>query len=515
VADVRIDIASEFVGAKAFKQADTATSRLTKQVSSLAKSYIGLIGAQRLARSSFNAVKAFAEDDKAARLLGNTLKNLGLGFGENALIVNAYISSLERQTGVLDDDLRPAMDRLLRATGDVSKSQQLLSLSLDISAATGKNLAQVSQTLQRAYLGNTASLSRLGVGLTKAELASLSFEEIQNKLSLLFAGSATEAANTYSGSLAKLTVASENAKEALGRGLVDALSVLGGGGEGGLQNIINLIDKASSGLETFTRRFGVGLAQARALLSGNFSQFAAIGRAELNRGRGSSAIIPSIAAELRKAAIEKAAVKRTKEQSTILAKNTKAIKEQTALQKAGTLFDVEQTQIIAALKGKISEDERKRLELQLALITGNTTEASKLAGEIGKAQGLSQGLINFLKDLPDANNPFKGWKTYLDAIEAQVKRIAVSGTGGGGGAGSTIAGAPLMPQSITSGTTISSNDFPVAAMSGGAAVGQGGDVYVEVVIDGQKVAGAVSSYQTNNYLSGYRIDLNRDLGTFL
>jgi hypothetical protein len=52
-------------------------------------------------------------------------------------------------------------------------------------------------------------------------------------------------------------------------------------------------------------------------------------------------------------------------------------------------------------------------------------------------------------------------------------------------------------------------------MSGGAAVGQGGDVYVEVVIDGQKVAGAVSSYQTNNYLSGYRIDLNRDLGTFL
>jgi hypothetical protein len=120
-------------------------------------------------------------------------------------------------------------------------------------------------------------------------------------------------------------------------------------------------------------------------------------------------------------------------------------------------------------------------------------------------------MVNFLRDLPDAKNPFSAWQSYLDQIEAQVRRIALGGVGGGSG----FTGAPIMPTSITGGTTISSNDFPVASMSGGAAVGQGGDVYVEVVIDGQKVAGAVSSYQTNNYLSGYRIDLNRDLGTFL
>jgi hypothetical protein len=127
----------------------------------------------------------------------------------------------------------------------------------------------------------------------------------------------------------------------------------------------------------------------------------AIGQAEMNRGKGVSSIIPSISAELKKAAAEKASVKRTKEQSKVLASNTKAIKEQTALQKAGTLFDIEQTGIVAALKGKISEDERKRLELQLALLTGNTSEASKLAGEIGKAQGLSAGLIAYLKNLPE------------------------------------------------------------------------------------------------------------------
>jgi hypothetical protein len=509
MADLRIDIASEFVGAKAFKQADTATSRLTKQVSSLAKSYLGLVGAQKLARSSFNAVKAFAEDDKAARLLGKTLSNLGLGFGQNAEAVNAYISTLERQTGVLDDDLRPAMDRLLRATGDITKSQQLLSLALDVSAATGKNLGQVSQSLQRAYLGNTAALSRLGVGLTKAELASLSFEEIQTRLSDLFSGQATEAANTYAGSLAKLTVASNNAKEAIGRGLVDALSVLGGGGEGGLANTISLIDKASSGLETFIRRFGVGLAQAKALLSGNISQFVAIGQAEMNRGKGVSSIIPSISAELKKAAAEKASVKRTKEQSKVLASNTKAIKEQTALQKAGTLFDVEQTGIVAALKGKISEDERKRLELQLALLTGNTTEASKLAGEIGKAQGLSAGLIAYLKNLPDANNPFKGWAAYLDAIEAQVKRIA--GSGGGG----TVT-APIVPKSINDGGLIGL--IPGSTQVGFGDFGDGGavgaPVSVVVMLDGQEMTNAISRVQTNNSLSGDRISVNRRTGTF-
>ena len=506
MADLRIDIASEFVGAKAFKQADTATSALTKQVNKLAKQYLGLYGAQKLARSSLNAVKAFAADDKAARVLGQTLDNLGLGFGENALAVNNYISGLEKQTGVLDDELRPAMDRLLRATGDITKSQQLLNLALDISAGTGKSVAQVTQSLQKAYLGQTAALGRLGVGLSKAQLASSSFEEIQARLTDLFAGQASQAANTYSGSLDKLAVASNNAKEAIGRGLVDALSILGGGGEGGLQNTIKLIESASTALETFIRRMGVGLAQVKALLSGNFSQFIAIGEAEMNRGKGVSGITPAVAAELKKAAAEKAAIKRAKEQAALLAKNTKAIKEQTALQKAGTLFDVEQTQIVAALKGKISENERKRLELQLALITGNTTEASKLAGEIGKAQGLSVGLINFLKDLPDANNPFKGWAAYLDAIEAQVRRIAGGGTGGS-------AGVPIMPKSINDGGLIAgSTQTYFGDFGGNGAVGQ--ETTIIVSIDGQELAGAITKVQTNNSLSGRQIAINRRTGTF-
>ena len=506
MADLRIDIASEFVGAKAFKQADNATSALSKQVTRLAKSYLSLVGAQKLARSSFDAVKAFAADDKAAQLLTRSLDNLGLAFADPS--VRSFISELEKTFGVLDDQLRPAFQRLLTTTGDVAKSQSLLRTALNLSAATGIDVVTVSGDLSKGYVGQTRALAKYGLGLTQAQLKAMSFEEVQQRINILFGGQAQLAADSYSGSLDKLAVASANAQEAIGRGLVDALSVLGGGGEGGLANIINLIDKASSGLETFIRRFGVGLAQAKALLSGNISQFVSIGQAEANRGKIASGITPAIQAELKKAAIEKASLKTKVALTKTTKEQTKAIKEQTALQKAGTLFDVEQTQIIAALKGQISEDERRRLELQLALLTGNTKEASKLVGEIGKAQGLTSGLIAYLQNLPNAKNPFAAWAAYLDAIEAQVMKIALSGTPSG-----ITNVAPIMPNSIADFLPIpgSSQVYPGDFGNGGT---PGAPVTVNITLDGQELAGAITSVQTNNSLSGKQISVNRRTGSF-
>jgi hypothetical protein len=215
-------------------------------------------------------------------------------------------------------------------------------------------------------------------------------------------------------------------------------------------------------------------------------------------------ITPAIAAELKKAAIEKASLKRSKEQTVAITKQTKAIKEQTALQKAGTLFDVEQTQIIAALKGKISDDERKRLELQLALLTGNTTEASKLAGEIGKAQGLSAGLIAYLKNLPDAKNPFAGWAAYLDAIQAQVRAIAVS----------------AVPNVVSSGVTSNFGDIGLGDMTDFIPANPSfnkafpATVKVDLYVDGTMLADAITVKQTNDSLSGNKISINRRSGSF-
>lgn len=419
---LRVDIASEFVGAKAFKQADTATARLTKQVNGLAKSYLGLYGIQKLARGAGQAARAFAEDDKAAKVLSQTLNNLGLGFGNNAQIVNGYISSLEKQTGVLDDELRPAMDRLLRATGDITKSQKLLKLALDVSAGTGKTLTQVSQSLQKAYLGQTQALGRLGVGLSKAELTTASFEEIQTRLAVLFEGQASMAADTYIGKMNKLTVAINNAKETIGEGIFEGLAATGGGGASGFDNLTKVIDAAATGVAMLLKAMGQSTGALALFAQGKPGS--ATDLILQRKPADRSGIIPSISAELKKAAAAKAMAKASAQQTKNTKEQTKAIKEQTALQKAGTLFDIQQTQIIAALKGEVSAEERKRLELQLAILTGNTSEASKLAAELAKSQGLSQQLAAYLASMPDAKNPFTAWKSYLDMIESQVARIA-------------------------------------------------------------------------------------------
>jgi len=420
--NVKVDIAAEFVGRKAFTDAAKSTIGLNNQVKTLAKSYLGLFTIQRLGRAQFNAAKAFAQDDKAARVLTQSLDNLGLAFADPS--VKNFIADLEKQFGILDDQLRPAFQRLLTTTGDVVKSQQLLRTALDLSAASGADVVSVAGDLSKAYVGQTRSLAKYGIGLTQVELKAMTFEEVQTRINDLFGGQATVAVDTYAGAMQRLSVASSNAQEIIGGGLLDALAALGGGGEGGLTNTLNLIEKTSTALATFVRRFGVGVGQLAALARGDLQAFRAIGETEMNRGRDMSGITPAIRAELTKAAADKAAKKNRDALLKTTKEQTKAIKEQTALQKAGTLFDIQQTQIIAALKGDISAEERKRLELQLAILTGNTSEASKLAGELAKSQGLSQQLAAYLASLPDAKNPFTAWKSYLDMIEAQVARIS-------------------------------------------------------------------------------------------
>jgi hypothetical protein len=422
MADLKIDIASVFSGKKAFQDAAKSTLSLNSQVKTLAKSYVGLFTVQRLGRAGFSAAKAFAQDDKAARVLTQSLDNLGLAFADPS--VKNFIADLEKQFGVLDDQLRPAFQRLLTTTGSVAEAQKLLRTALDLSAASGADVVSVAGDLSKAFVGQTRSLAKYGIGLTQAELKAMSFEEVQTRINDLFGGQATVAVDTYAGALQRLSVASNNAKEIIGGGLLDALAALGGGGEGGLTNTLNIIEKVSTAIATFIRRMGVGVGMGAALLRGDFKGAMALGQAEENRGKDTSGLTPTIKAELARAAAEKAAAKNRTALLKTTQAQTKAIKEQTALQKAGTLFDIQQASIIAALKGEITNEERKRLELQLAILTGNTNEASKLAGELAKSQGLSQQLAAYLASLPDAKNPFTAWKSYLDMIEAQVRRIA-------------------------------------------------------------------------------------------
>lgn len=235
---VVINIAAEYTGNKAFKQAEKATDKLGKSVKNLAKT-IGLtFGTAAVLAYAKASVKAAAQDEKAQKQLALALKNVGLG--RDAASSEAYIQSLQSQFGIVDDLLRPAYQTLAVATRNSVEAQRLFNLALDISASTTKPLAAVTGALSKAYLGNNTALSKLGVGISKADLKAKSFNDITEQLSVTFAGSATAAANTFQGSIDKLAVASANAKETIGTGLIDAVKLLGG--EGGIGTVTKAID---------------------------------------------------------------------------------------------------------------------------------------------------------------------------------------------------------------------------------------------------------------------------------
>ncbi len=224
MSNIVIDIAAEFTGKGAFKKAETSTDKLTKGVKSLAKTLGVAFGAQQVLAYGKAAVKAAAEDEKAQKQLALALKNVGLG--RQAAASEGYIQKLQKEYGILDDNLRPAYQTLAVATRSTTESQKLLLLAMDISASKSIDLGVVTKALSKAYLGNTTALGKLDTGISKADLKTKSFAEITAELSKTFAGSATASANTFQGSMDKLAVSSANAQEIIGEGLINALKIL-------------------------------------------------------------------------------------------------------------------------------------------------------------------------------------------------------------------------------------------------------------------------------------------------
>jgi hypothetical protein len=173
-----------------------------------------------------DGVKAAIEDEKAQAKLATTLKNVTDATDSQIASVEEQIKQLSLANGIADDELRPSFERLVRATEDVTKAQNLQKLALDVAAGSGKSLESVSAALAKAYDGNTSALTRLGVGLSTAELKSMTFDEVTKKLSDTFGGQATTQAETFEGRLQRLQVAFDEAKESIGARLLPILTNL-------------------------------------------------------------------------------------------------------------------------------------------------------------------------------------------------------------------------------------------------------------------------------------------------
>jgi hypothetical protein len=170
-----------------------------------------------------DGVKAAIEDEQAQLRLANALRQATGATDAQIRATEDMILKTSLATGVADDKLRPALQRLAVSTKSTEEAQKLLTLALDISAASGKDLETVSNALGRAQDGNQASLGRLGLGLSKAELATLSFTEVQAKLAELYGGAAATNAETFQGKIDRLKVGFDEAKESLGTALLPAV----------------------------------------------------------------------------------------------------------------------------------------------------------------------------------------------------------------------------------------------------------------------------------------------------
>ena len=194
-----------------------------------------------------DGVKAAIADEQAQTQLALALENSTGATTAQIAATEQSILKMSLATGVADDQLRPALGRLVRSTGDITKAQDLLSTALDVSTATGKPLETVANALGKAYDGNTAALGKLGVGLSSAELQTMSFEEVQTRLSDLFGGAAAANAETYAGRIARVQVAFDEAKETLGTALLPILEKL--------LNFIN--DNALPAINAFSNAFSL------------------------------------------------------------------------------------------------------------------------------------------------------------------------------------------------------------------------------------------------------------------
>jgi hypothetical protein len=408
MANVVIDIAAQYTGNKAFKQAETATQKLEKSVGRLGKQLLGVFAAGKLLAFGKNAAKAFAADEKAARSLSLALANTGNAFA--AIEVEKFIADLQRATGVLDDQLRPAFRTLLTATGSVKKSQDGLALALDIAAGTGKDLGAVSMALAKAYGGQTTALSRLGAGLSKATLASGDLDLITAELTKKFSGQALAAAEGYAGSMARLAVASENAKEIIGKDLLDAMQLIAGeegigGATTAMEGFATQIGNVIYGIGVLTSKLN-SLPVLKDLFGaiGDVAQYNIIGligklgSSTKARSAGTPAQSPAERMAIDKAARD--AIKLQKTQNTLkkidndnTTRKLTLTGDELALKELEKKFDVERIGLFAALNQATDSETQMRLKSLIAIHDQNAA----LAGQIMKTNSAADAMENFGK----------------------------------------------------------------------------------------------------------------------
>jgi hypothetical protein len=185
-------------------------------------------------------VESAIADEQAQAKLATTLQNVTGATDAQIAAVEQQILQTSLLTGLTDDQLRPSFERLVRATKDSDAALRLQSIAVDVAAGSGKSLEAVSNAMAKAAEGQTASLAKLGIGLTSAELKTMSMDQITKQLAATFGGQAAVQADTFAGKMARLRVAFDEGKETIGSFVLDAITPM-------IETIVKTVIPAISG----------------------------------------------------------------------------------------------------------------------------------------------------------------------------------------------------------------------------------------------------------------------------
>jgi hypothetical protein len=443
--DIKIIIAGE-LKKKGFQDAEKATNSLEKKFKSLAKTVVAVFSVREVVRFGKAAVKAFEEDEVAARRFESALKGVNIGFATPE--IEKYLENLEKFTAITKGELRPAFQTLATTTRSVAMSQDLLNTAIDVSTGTGVNLQTVINDLSRSFLGNNASLAKYQLGLSKSELKAKSFNEIQELLNNQFSGQRAAFLDTYAGKVSLLEASYERMQTTIGSGLVDAFTLLAG--DNGIAGATDSMERFGVVAADVIRGVGVAISEVQSRIPfldsfldptkfSGILQFVDILRQTGEASRplffpGGGIGKPGVDKQL--AAIEEAAIKREKELEKL---RSKQLKEQAKLNRLKQIslmliqkearFDLNRIQLAAALQGKLTDEERQRVEellliedIKQAIAEKDVDKAEKLLDELNKVRTETEALAESLLDL-EAGNPFSKWPEYFAAAKKNLQDL--------------------------------------------------------------------------------------------
>lgn len=237
---------------KNLKSADTEVKTFGDKVgdfgkkAGLAFAAAGAAAAAYAGKLAIDGVKAAIEDAAAQQKLAITLKNVTGATEAQISATEDYITKTSIAFGVTDDELRPSIERLARATGDLEKAQKLQTVAIDVAAGSGKSLEAVTNAMAKAAEGNTGALAKLGIGLTAAQLKTMSLDDITAKLADTFENQAAAKADTFQGKLTRLQIAFDEGKETVGAFILTAITPL----------VETIVNKVVPAIQDFTENIG-------------------------------------------------------------------------------------------------------------------------------------------------------------------------------------------------------------------------------------------------------------------